>query len=956
MNNRIQAEAAVRFDSGGIRIHGKPELLLCASLFYFRVPRAYWKERMEQLVSFGYNAIDVYFPWNYHERYEGSWDFDGERDAGAFLKAAKECGLWVVARPGPYICSEWDGGALPAYLLADDDIRLRDNDTRFLEAVSRWFDRILPIIKSYEAGAGGTVVAVQLDNELDFYGCSDPAGYIAAIKDMALAQGITVPLFACAGQGGIIQATGLAPGVMPTCNFYPNDRDPSFEEKVLRYGSLLRGMGYPLLVTETNRSHYLLRRLLSCGAKLLGPYLQVSGTDFGFTNATNNWGKPLAFMTSDYDFQGMISPEGHLREEAYEGRLLRRLMDAYGTPLAEAEPRLGPADHGDESGDVYKLHGESNDIAGPFVLRLKGGGELLFVTNLDDCSKAVQVMESDQGELSGDGFTLSGGRSLILPVDVPLGLWGMEGRLLSSTAELYRAVKLTSGATVIAFHTEGAGMIRLRLPASSTVYAEGGEVERDGEQLTYKFDGGGAARLAIHSDSGNGGERLIVVVHSREMALFAEEPDELGIPDIRQPLRYAIGHQPAVQQWRISSCDIEAALRTARTVKTAAKVSEEARLDRPEPLEKLGVYRGFAWFEGNVELPAGVRAQGLLLRQASDVVSLYAEGSYVGTAAPGGGSRFIPFGERKEIGSLLARTEIWGHSNFDDIRLPGLRLKSGKGLTGIAAITRVAALSSNWRVCRAADRSIRPELAHADADRSLWPMVGFGGWLSPDHPAFEYYSRSFTASADADSWTLRFEGLQARARLFVGGKDAGEINPFDPYLDITSFVNAGEEVELTVFLERALGLPAGGITLYEGVEAGGWAVRAAEEQELLETAETSFANSSEAVFPLELEPGAVAWLYAESVNSTKGKGWRAMIEGSGLKLTAFLEETLVGRLWLPGGEERPVLTGGSSSSVYLPGAWFKDGKGRLSFMLEAVDRAAPGCLNAVSFVPVQQLE
>lgn len=952
MNNRIQAEAAVRFDSDGIRIHGKPELLLCASLFYFRVPRAYWKERMEQLVSFGYNAIDVYFPWNYHEPTEGIWDFEGERDVEEFLRTANACGLWVVARPGPYICSEWDGGALPAYLLADDDMRLRDNDRRFLEAVSRWYDRILPIIKAYEAGAGGTVVAVQLDNELDFYGCSDPAGYIGALKDMALARGITVPLFACAGQGGIEQATGLVKGVMPTCNFYPNDRDPAFEEKVLMYGSLLREMGYPLLVTETNRSHYLLRRLLSCGAKLLGPYLQVSGIDFGFTNATNNWGKPLAFMTSDYDFHGMISPEGHIRPEAYEGRMLRRLMDAYGAQLAEAEAGA----QGGAAGEDYQLHGDSDGIAGPFVLRLKGGGELLFVTNLDDRSKAVQVMKSDRGELFGEAFTLCGGRSLIIPVDVPLGLWGMEGKLLSSTAELYRAVKRRSGDMVIAFHTEGAGTIRLRLPVSSTVYAEGGEVERDGEQLTYRFDGSGAARLAIHSGSGNGGEGLIVVVHPREMALYAEEPDERGIPDIRQQLRYAIGQQQAVQQWRISCCGSSAAPPTARTVKTAGAASGEAQRERLKPLEKLGVYRGIAWFEGNVELPAGARAQGLLLRQASDIVSLYADGSYVGTAAPGGGSRFIPFSERKDIGSLLARTEIWGHSNFDDIRLPGLRLKSGKGLTGIAAITRIEALSSNWRVCRAADRSIRPELVDADADRSLWPMVGFGGWLSPDHPAFEYYSRSFKASADADLWTLRFEGLQARARLFVGGKEAGEVNPFDPYLDITSFVHAGEEVELTVFLERALGLPAGGITLYEGVEAGGWSVRAAEERELLEAAGASFANSSEAVFPLELEPGAVAWLYAEAVNSAGGKGWRAAIEGSGLKLTVFLEETLVGRLWLPGGEERPVLTGGSSSSVYLPGAWFKGGKSRLSIMLEAVDRAAPGCLNAVTFVPVQQLE
>ncbi|GIQ66117.1 hypothetical protein PACILC2_46850 [Paenibacillus cisolokensis] len=121
----------MRFETDAVRIGGEPLILLCASLFYFRIPRLLWKERMEQLKAIGYNSIDVYFPWNYHELREGEWDFEGERDADAFLKLAAETGLWVVARPGPYICSEWDGGGLPAYLLARPNLRLRDNDARF---------------------------------------------------------------------------------------------------------------------------------------------------------------------------------------------------------------------------------------------------------------------------------------------------------------------------------------------------------------------------------------------------------------------------------------------------------------------------------------------------------------------------------------------------------------------------------------------------------------------------------------------------------------------------------------------------------------------------------------------------------------------------------------------------------------------------------------------------------
>ncbi len=107
------------------------------------------------------------------------------------------------------------------------------------------------------------MIAVQIENELDFYSCADPVDYIAALRDLALAQGITVPLVVCAGQGDIAGAGGEVPGLLPTGNFYPNDRDPSIEELVAQYEAMLRARGLPLCVTETNRAHQTLRRLLS---------------------------------------------------------------------------------------------------------------------------------------------------------------------------------------------------------------------------------------------------------------------------------------------------------------------------------------------------------------------------------------------------------------------------------------------------------------------------------------------------------------------------------------------------------------------------------------------------------------------------------------------------------------------------------------------------------------------
>ena len=934
MNMEIGARAVVKFDAEAVKINETPHILLCASLFYFRIPRALWKERMEQLKAFGYNSIDVYFPWNYHETAEGEWDFSGERDVAAFLKMAAETGLYVVARPGPYICSEWDGGALPAYLLTKG-LKLRDNDPGFLSCVSKWFDRILPLLKASQAGEGGTVIGVQLDNELDFYDCQDPKGYIAALRDMVLQHGITVPLFACAGQGGLLQASGLADDVVPTCNFYPDNREAEFEQKVLHYGNAAAKLGYPLLVTETNRSHYLLRRLLSCGVKLLGPYLQVSGTDFGFTNATNNWGKPLAFMTSDYDFGGMISPEGHIREEAYEGRLLSRLIAAYGAPLAEAA-----ADSGVSA--KWSMAGNCERVAGPYVLQLKGGGSLLFVTNLDDTDKETAVVSAGEADAAAEfGFTLKAGRSLALPFQVPLGLWGCEGQLESSTAELYMAQSSYEGVS-LAFHTEGKGEIILQLEAPFEVKAVNVTAESVEGRLTVAFDGNEDGFCSILAADGR---ELKLFITDRLKALYAEGVDDCGVMQYGNPLRYPDTSEEAAADWRLSIFD-------AAVPMTAKAVGERPTEEKADYLEHGGIYRGYAWYEAAVQPPEGKAVQGMLIRQGSDVISLYAGGQYAGTVTPAGGSSYLPLSGGLQDGRLLARVEIWGHSNFDDARLPGLRLHAMKGLTGLSAVTEIRDLSRNWSVFRAADRTLRTELT-ASPDCGLWPIVNFGGWLSPDHPAFEYYRKTFRASEAASTWTLHFQGIQSLARLFVGGKEIGAVNPFDPYLDISEHVTAGETVELTVYVERVLGLPSGQVFLYEGVAAADWSVSGAEEKELFAHADSQRADVRSAELPVVLEPGETAWLFVSTVNSDAGTGWRARVAGSGLKLTVFLEERIVGRIWLPGDDaNRPVFSGGSPDSFYLPGVWYEADKGNLAILLEAVDRNKQGRLESIQFTAV----
>jgi beta-galactosidase len=155
----------VSADARGIRINGEYTALLCASLFYFRVPEGLWVDRMRKIKAAGYNCIDVYFPWNFHETRRDQWEMtEGMHDVALFLDHAAREGLYVVARPGPYICSEWDGGSLPAYLAAEG-LAIRQNDPAYLSRVREWYRRIMPVIAAHQLGHAGTVVLVQIDRK-----------------------------------------------------------------------------------------------------------------------------------------------------------------------------------------------------------------------------------------------------------------------------------------------------------------------------------------------------------------------------------------------------------------------------------------------------------------------------------------------------------------------------------------------------------------------------------------------------------------------------------------------------------------------------------------------------------------------------------------------------------------------------------------------------------------------
>lgn len=124
-------------------LDGEPFQLISGAIHYFRIVPEYWEDRLLKLKACGFNCVETYVAWNLHEPKEGEFNFSGIADIEKFIRIAEKVGLYVIVRPSPYICAEWEFGGLPAWLLADRNMRVRSYYEPFLEKVDRYYDVLL---------------------------------------------------------------------------------------------------------------------------------------------------------------------------------------------------------------------------------------------------------------------------------------------------------------------------------------------------------------------------------------------------------------------------------------------------------------------------------------------------------------------------------------------------------------------------------------------------------------------------------------------------------------------------------------------------------------------------------------------------------------------------------------------------------------------------------------------
>ena len=177
-------------------LNGKPFVVKAAELHYPRIPRAYWEHRIKMCKALGMNTVCLYVFWNIHEQQEGKFDFTGNNDVAEFCRLCQKNGMYVIVRPGPYVCAEWEMGGLPWWLLKKKDIKLREKDPYFMERVKIFEKKVGEQLASLTIQNGGPIIMVQVENEYGSYGKDKP--YVSAIRDIVKESGFDkVELFQC---------------------------------------------------------------------------------------------------------------------------------------------------------------------------------------------------------------------------------------------------------------------------------------------------------------------------------------------------------------------------------------------------------------------------------------------------------------------------------------------------------------------------------------------------------------------------------------------------------------------------------------------------------------------------------------------------------------------------------------------------------------------------------------
>jgi len=323
-------------------LNGEPFIVKAAEVHYPRIPRPYWEHRIQMCKALGMNAVCIYIFWNIHEQREGQFDFTGNNDVAEFCRIAQKNGMYVIVRPGPYVCAEWEMGGLPWWLLKKKDIKLRERDPYFMERVKIFEQKVGEQLAPLTIQNGGPIIMVQVENEYGSYGEDKP--YVSEIRDCLRGiYGKELELFQCDWSSNFTK-NGLD-DLTWTMNF---GTGANIDDQFRRLGELRPNA--PKMCSEfwsgwfdkwgarheTRPAKDMVEgmdEMLSKGISF-SLYMTHGGTSFGHWAGANSPG--FAPDVTSYDYDAPINEYGQATPKFWE---LRKMMQKYSDKKLPAVPK-----------------------------------------------------------------------------------------------------------------------------------------------------------------------------------------------------------------------------------------------------------------------------------------------------------------------------------------------------------------------------------------------------------------------------------------------------------------------------------------------------------------------------------------------------------------------------------------------------------------------------------------
>lgn len=508
------ASHTVTYDRYSLMIDGRRTYIWSGSFHYWRLPSpSLWMDVLQKMKSAGFNAVTLYFSWEYHSPRNGVYDFTGVRNVDRLLDMAQQAGLYVIARPGPYIEAESNAGGLPGWLTTIKGTS-RSIAPDYTAAYQQWLSHIDPILARHQLTNGtGTIILYQPENE--FYDGSKPAReYMQAIEDKARADGITVPFL---GNDDGTFAKGLGAVQLPGYDSYPqgfdcsrpNDWNPGRDFSLQRYqqknsplyfpefqgGSFdpWGGPGYAACrkLTGPAFERVFYEANIAAGSTMQNFYMTFGGTSWGW----------LAYpgVYTSYDYGAAINESRQLTPKYYQQKLLGYFVHAV-KPLTETV-RLVVRPPTDPS---LRLDGRVNPVDGTRIYILRHAD---MTSSADDSTHLWISLPGAGGththdllipQQPGTAIAIDGRDSKMLLADYRFG-----GQVLEySTSELMTDFSRKNGDTLVLYGRPGQdGETVLRYPAQPKVDVLAGRVDvhwnAADRQLRLDYVHDGLARVKV---------------------------------------------------------------------------------------------------------------------------------------------------------------------------------------------------------------------------------------------------------------------------------------------------------------------------------------------------------------------------------------------------------------------------------------------------------------------------